>query len=125
VAGGYLIWSKAPIEQVSEASTNALNLLRAGHSDLAISPYCGTNIVTSALLGGLAAMLVRGKSRGVGANFRAGIAAIAAASLLSRPVGELIQRWVTTQSEPAGLKINAVREIVRSPISIVWVSTSS
>lgn len=125
VVGGYLIWSNAPIEQVIEASTNALNLLRAGHGDLAISPYCGTNIVTSALLGGLAATLVRGSGRGVGANFRAGIAAIVAASLLSRPVGEFIQRWVTTESEPGGLRINAVRELLHSPISIVWVSTSS
>ena len=125
VAGGYLIWSKAPAAQVTEASADALDLLRAGHSDLAISPYCGTNIVASALLGGLAATLVRGKSRGIGANFRAAIAAIATASLLSRPVGGFIQRWVTTESEPAGLQINSVREILRSPLSVVWVSTSS
>ena len=110
---------------MTEASADALDLLRAGHSDLAISPYCGTNIVASALLGGLAATLVRGKSRGIGANFRAAIAAIATASLLSRPVGGFIQRWVTTESEPAGLQINSVREILRSPLSVVWVSTSS
>lgn len=125
VAGGYLIWSKAPVEQVIEASSNALQLLRAGHSDLAISPFCGTNIVTSAMLGGLAAMLVRGRGRGVGANFRAGIAAITAASLLSRPVGEFIQRWVTTKSDPGDVRIESVREILRFPISVVWISTSS
>ena len=123
VAGGYLIWSMAPIETVTEASTDALNLLKAGHGDLAISPYCGTNMVTSAVLGGLAATLVRGNSRGIGANFRAAIAAIAAASLLSRPVGEFIQRKLTTKPEPASLQITSVREILHTPMTIIWVST--
>tara|TARA_B100000315_G_C14065666_1_gene358263 strand:- start:11 stop:499 length:489 start_codon:yes stop_codon:yes gene_type:complete len=125
VAGGYVIWSKAPIAEVTEASVDALKLLNAGHRDLAISPFCGTNLVTSAVLGGLAATLVRGNSRGIGANFRAAIAAIATASLLSRPVGEFIQRRFTTKPEPAGLQINSVREILHSPVSIIWVSTSS
>jgi hypothetical protein len=124
VAGGYLIWSHAPIEQVTQASTDALNLLRAGHSDMAISPYCGTNLVTSAVLGGLAATLVRGNGNGLMANFRAAIAAIVTASLLSRPVGEFIQRRFTTKSEPAGLQISSVRELLSSPIKVVWVSTS-
>ena len=125
VAGGYLIWSKSPLEQVTEASVDALRLLSAGHADLAISPYCGTNMVTSAVLGGLAATAVRGRGRGIGANFRAAIAAIAVASLLSRPVGQFIQRKFTTQPNPAGLQILSVRQFLRTPMTVVWVSTNS
>lgn len=120
---GYLIWGKASFQQVSEAAGEALNLLRAGQTDLAISPFCGTNLVTSVLLGGIAATLARGHGRGLSANFRAAIAAIATASLLSRPVGQFIQRKFTTKAELNGLEIRSIRQISPSPVKVIWVST--
>ena len=55
IGPGFVVWSRGSIDDVALAAQDALDLLKAGNSELAISPYCGTNIVTFALVGALAA----------------------------------------------------------------------
>lgn len=125
VPGGYVIWSKAPCEQISEAINDALKLLNAGQHELAISPHCGTNISVGILIGSVTAVIVRGRNRGLGANVRAAIVAMAATALLSKPLGIFIQRKITTDSRLNDLKITSIRKVLGSPINILWVSTQS
>ena len=135
-AGGFFIFGRATLEEVSQAAHEALARLRDGESGLAVSPFCGTNLVAGALLAGAAAALVMGNSRGkrlqrlpvvgvaaVAANSRGKrqvfaaplrvhrVAAVAA-TMLARPVGNALQRRYTTLSDARGVEIDGVRQVL-------------
>ncbi len=124
VAKGFIIWSRASEDAVAAASQEALRLLKSGHSELAISPYCGTNLVTSVLVGGLAAALASGGRRGIWPSLRGSMAALIAMSTLGRPVGRLVQRRFTTLSEVNRVEVATVRTILKRPVTVVWVGTN-
>ena len=125
VASGFVIWSTAPPEVVSDAAHEALRLMKAGQSDLAVSPYCGTNLVVGAVIGGLAAMIASGGKRGFWAGARGAVAALVASAALSRPVGNFVQRHFTTLPDVEAVQIGAVRQILKRPVTVVWVRTTS
>ena len=124
VPSGFLIWSKAPALEVSTVAGEALELLRDGHHELAVSPYCGTNIAAGVLIGGLTASLLRRRGRGVVPNLTAAVAAIAAASMLSRPFGNLLQRRFTTLADAGGMQIVSWRQLLDWPVNVVWIRTT-
>ena len=124
VPSGFLIWSKATAQEISTVAGEALDLLRDGHHDLAISPYCGTNIAAGVFIGGLTASLLRRRGRGIVPNLAAAAAAIAAASLLGRPFGDLLQRKLTTLSDAAGMQIVSSRQLLDWPVNVVWIRTT-
>ena len=109
IASGFFIWGRVSRREVMEAAEEALQLLKAGHKDLAISPYCGTNIVATVVIGGLVSTIVSRKKRGFWSNVRGAAAGLIAASLLGRPIGKLMQRRFTTLAEVTGLEIGSVR----------------
>ena len=121
--GGFVIWAKTSPEVVTDAAREALRLLRDGHSDLAVSAYCGTNFVVAAVLGGIAASIA-GRGRGLWPLIRGAAAGIIVASTFGKPVGKLLQRRLTVDSDPDGTEIRAARVLKRTPISIVWISTA-
>ena len=123
VPSGFLIWSRAPTEEVSAAASEALDLLRDGHHDLAISPYCGTNIATGVFIGGVTASLLKRRAHGFLPNLAAAAAAIAAASMLSRPIGDLLQRRFTTLADGRGMQIVSSRQLIEWPVKVVWLRT--
>ena len=123
VPSGFVVWSRAPAHEISALASQALDLLKEGHHDLAISPYCGTNIAAGALIGGLTASLLRRRGGGLLRNLTAAAAAIAAASLLSRPVGDLLQRRVTTLADARGMEIVSYRQLFERPVTVVWIRT--
>ena len=51
-SGGFFIFGRASLEEVRTAAQEALASLQSGREELAISPHCGTNLATAALLGG-------------------------------------------------------------------------
>ena len=120
---GFVIWAKAPPATVANAARDALQFLKEGHSDLAVSAHCGTNIVVSALLGGLAAYLA-GRGRGLGPIVRGAMFGLLVAKILGPPIGKLVQRNVTVSAEPAGMSVKSIRVLRQSPLSIVWISTT-
>lgn len=124
VPSGFLIWSKATAREISTVAGEALDLLRDGHHDLAISPYCGTNIAASLFIGGLTASLLRRRGRGIVPNLAAAAAAIAAASILGRPFGDLLQRRLTTLSDASGTQIVSSRQLLDWPVNVVWIRTT-
>ena len=123
IPGGFIIWSKATPETVEGAVHDALQLLEEGHSDLAVSAHCGTNIVISAVLGGITAYLA-GRGRGLAPMVRGAILGLLVAKTLGPPIGKFVQRKVTVSAEPAGMSVKGIRVLKLSPVTIVWVSTT-
>ena len=128
IPSGFFIWSSAPPDEVGSASREALRLLKAGHSGLAISPYCGTNWVASVLVGGAAALIAAAGRRGLWASARAAIAAVAAASVLGKPVGRFLQRRFTTLPDLDRVEIEPVQTLLDSgggvPVNVVWIGAN-
>ncbi len=125
VPQGFIIWSRAPWRDVSLAARAALGLLKAGNADLAISPYCGTNIVSYTLVGALAARIFSGGKKGFWPMLRGAVAALVAVSLLGRPLGRFLQRHFTTLPHVPDVELVEVRQLISRPISVVWVKTAS
>ena len=121
---GFIIWAKAPDSAVLDAAEDALLLLKEGHSDLAVSSYCGTNFVAAALLGGVAA-LIAGQGRGFWPRVRGAAVGLVTASVLSRPVGKLLQRRLTTEARVHGTEITSARVLKKAPLTVIWFSTAS
>ena len=126
IPSGFFIWSSAPADEVAAASREALRLLKAGHSGLAVSPYCGTNWVASVLVGGVAALIAAGGRRGFWASARASVAAVAAASVLGKPVGRFLQRRFTTLPDLELVEIEPVQTLLEGggPVNVVWIGAN-
>ena len=54
---GFYIYSGASADKVEAAAMEALSRMAAGEGELAVSPYCGTNLVVSALVAAVGAYL--------------------------------------------------------------------
>ena len=107
-ARGFVIFADLPVGEVSAASHEALGRLRAGEAELAIHPNCGTNLAVGlslAMVGSLFALTaLRPRTR---------IATMMAGSVagftVARPVGTLMQRYITTLPEVEDICIRSVR----------------
>jgi len=125
---GFFILGEVPLEDVTEASRTALNLLRLGDRDLAIHDGCGTNMATTALLaGGLAWLVLRGARSAFGRMLRlpfaVGLALVGTA--ISRPLGPRIQQMITTEADMGDLRIAEVRQSLRGRVTAYRVITRS
>ncbi|HEX6543454.1 MAG TPA: DUF6391 domain-containing protein [Ktedonobacterales bacterium] len=106
-ARGFIIFADVPLEDVGRVSEEALERLRAGESELAIHPNCGTNLAVGlslAMAGSLFALTaMRPRTR---------IATVAAGSLagmtVARPLGTLMQRYITTRPDVDDIRIRSV-----------------
>ena len=121
--GGFIIWSKASPGVVADAAEEAFQLLEDGHTDLAVSAYCGTNFVVAAILGGAAAFLA-GRGRGLWPLIRGTATGLLVANILSKPVGTFLQRRLTVEPELGGTEIRSFRVLMRSRVSVIWISTT-
>jgi len=104
---GFYIYGNVPTEAIREAATEGLARLQSGERELAISPFCGTNIVVAGIMAALACLLVLGgKSR----RRRLPLAMLAAtwAIVASQPIGRAVQKHVTTSSTLSNLQIERI-----------------
>lgn len=128
-ANGFWLFGNLDEEQISRAVEEALSRLRAGERHLAIHPNCGTNLVTSGILAGMAgAIAMSGAGRSArGSLARLPFAAFFAtlALILSRPLGTRIQQQITTTGDPADLEILSIERRPRGNIMAHRVSTRS
>jgi hypothetical protein len=106
-------WLLAPVSgsEVEEAAQQALDRLSAGESRLAISPSCGTNLAVAALLAAGAVRVVEARRRRKRVGWQVNAAALLGAWIVSRPLGEAIQRRFTTLSNVTGVRIAGVRTL--------------
>ncbi|HET9920596.1 MAG TPA: DUF6391 domain-containing protein [Ktedonobacteraceae bacterium] len=104
---GFIIFGDVDLGLLRQALTEALRRLQAGEAELAIHPNCGTNLVIGVSLMALGTMLGMASS-----NTRTRIATTAASSMAgfvaARPVGEFVQKHVTTLPDLEGVHVTDI-----------------
>lgn len=103
-AAGFFVFGDIPTEAILPAAQEALQLLRTTQPELAVHERCGTNLAVSGMLTGLSAMAVA-KLRRPYSTANNVILAATAALVLARPLGLVVQRYVTTQTPNASMRI--------------------
>jgi len=103
-AVGFFVFGEVPTEEVLPMAQEALNVLRTTNPDLAINPRCGTNLAVAGVLTGLSAMAVARLRRPYGSANNV-ITASTAAIVLARPLGLTVQRYITTQTPNASMRV--------------------
>jgi hypothetical protein len=106
--GGFFLLGDIPTADLREAVTQALSRMNNGEHHLAIHEHCGTNYVASGLVTGLLAwvgMLGATSKREQAERLPLVLLLAMIGLILSRPLGPLLQKQITTSGEPKGLSI--------------------
>lgn len=103
-AAGFFVFGEVPTEAIMPTALEALELLRTTEPELAVHERCGTNLAVAGMLTGLSAMAVA-KMRRPYSTANNVILASTAALVLARPLGLTVQRYVTTQTPNASMRI--------------------
>ena len=126
---GFWLMTDLSQEQVSEATHEALQRMKAGEHHLAVHPNCGTNFATAGSLAGLAGVF---GMVGVGTRKRDKIerlplvATLATLTLiLAQPLGLQVQKHLTTNGKPGNLEIVGVEAVKRSRITTYRILTQN
>lgn len=106
--GGFLVLGNIPAEIIRSVALEALSRLQNGEWQLAIHPYCGTNLLTTALLAGLLGWisLIKARTRKdklVALPLTIGL--VMTGVVLSQPLGPLLQKYITTSSNLRGVSV--------------------
>ena len=120
LSGISFVFGELPTEVILPTAQEALQLLRTTSPELAIHERCGTNLAVAGMLTGLSAMAI-GKLRRPYSTANNAILASTAALILARPLGLQVQRFVTTQTPNASMRILKVtpRTIFGAPAHFV------
>ena len=125
--GGFWIIGDVPTELLHIAVQDAITRLRAGESNLAIHPNCGTNYATMGVMAGLAgALAMFGSGKHLRDKlYRLPFAAVFAtiALIFSQPLGLLIQSRVTTSGNPGQLEVTSISHMMQGRVNIHRVKT--
>ena len=103
-ASGFFVFGDVPTEAIVPTANEALTLLRTTQPEMAIHERCGTNLAVAGLLTGLSSMTVA-KLRRPYNSFNNVLLASTAALILARPLGLVVQRYVTTQTPNASMNV--------------------
>jgi hypothetical protein len=123
-AAGFFIFGAVPTEAILPAAEEALHLLRTTQPDLAVNERCGTNLAVAGLLTGLSSMAVTRMRRPYSTANNV-ILASTASLILARPLGLLVQRYVTTQTPNASMRILDVKPMTVLNAPAHFVSTDN
>jgi hypothetical protein len=121
--GGFNIYGYVSTEDVDSAASEALHRLQNGNSELAVSPYCGTNLMVGALLAGLLLGVIMGRSRSRLRRLPVAAFAVVGSTLLGRPLGNMVQRRFTTLADVEGVEIAGIRCIKLGKFNVHRIST--
>lgn len=128
---GFYVFGAVETGPLQAAAAEALLRLQRGEAELAIHPNCGTNLVTTGAMAGLAAFAAtaigRRRQAGLADRIAGAILAATAAVVASRPVGLRLQRDVTTLADVADLRIESItrRQLGRVVVHFVALSTET
>ncbi len=121
-ARGFTIFGDVDLGLLRRALDEALRRLQAGEAELAIHPNCGTNLVvgfsflTLGTILGMAATKPRTRVASAALSSVAGIAA-------ARPIGQLVQKYVTTLPDLRGVHITEIYRRKMFNFTVVEVRT--
>jgi hypothetical protein len=118
--GGFSVIGDVSTEAVAEAAIQALKKLRSGQAQLALHPNCGTNFAISGILAGLAAWL---GTLGAEKSFRRKlerlpliVTLVTLVLVLTKPLGPMIQKSITTTGNPGNLDLVRVETSLRAGV---------
>ena len=104
---GFIIFGDVDLGQLRRALDEALRRLQAGEAELAIHPNCGTNLAVGISLATLGTLLGLASTR-----TRTRVASTAFSSvagvMAARPLGELVQKHVTTLPDLQGVRVSKI-----------------
>lgn len=106
-ASGFFVFGEVPTAAIRPAADQALARLRGGEPEMAIHERCGTNLAVTGMLTALSAMLVA-RSRKPYNSFNNIMLATTASIVASRPLGLLVQRYITTRTPASNFHIGAI-----------------
>lgn len=126
--GGYWILGDIETADLEAAVNEALLRLNAGESQLAVHPFCGTNLVTTGVLAGSAAALAM---FGAGPRFRdklerlpLAVSLATLALIVAQPMGMALQKQVTTSGALEGLRVVRITPQFRGQIKTHRIQTA-
>jgi hypothetical protein len=108
---GFFLFGEIAMDDVRDAINEAMTRLRAGESDLAIHPGCGTNLATSMVLPATFAWF---PFQGVRSTrwrlllIPVGLMFAVFGYLLSKPLGPWLQRNVTTEADLGNMQVKEI-----------------
>ena len=120
---GFYIYGRMSRDEVSSAASEALRRLTSGDRELAVSPYCGTNLVVGALVAGILSAIIMGRSKSRLGSVPAVTTAILVSTMLGRPLGNMVQRRYTTLDHVEGVSITGIRGFRLGRLTVHWVGT--
>ena len=106
--GGFYIYANIETEQLRSYAEEALVRLQRGEDHLAVSPMCGTNIAVAGVLAGFTSYLALRSHDGHADGITRAVLASLVSVVASQPLGRLVQKYVTTSPELAGVRITSV-----------------
>jgi hypothetical protein len=119
-AAGFFVFGDVPTEDVRACADQALARLRGGEPEMAIHERCGTNLAVAGMLTGLAAMTVT-RLRKPYSTFNNVILASTTALVVARPIGLLVQKFITTRTPSPAMRITGIqrRMVLGAPAHFV------
>jgi hypothetical protein len=123
-ATGFFVFGDVPTEAVQPAAEQALARLRGGEPEMAIHERCGTNLAVAGMLTGLSAMTVARLRKPYNTPNNV-ILASTAALVLARPLGLLVQRYVTTRTPGQTMRVRRVKHMTFLGSPAHFVSTEN
>jgi hypothetical protein len=119
---GFTVFGDVDLGLLRRAVEEALGRLQAGEVELAVHPNCGTNLVVGLSFLTVGAVMAITSTR---ARIRLASAALSAmaASSASRPLGELVQKYVTTLPDLKGVRVKAIYRRKLLGMTVVEVRT--
>lgn len=109
-ARGFFVFGDVPTDALRPTAEQALARLRGNEPGMAIHERCGTNLAVAGMVTGLAAMTVARLRKPYGSISNV-ISASTLALVLARPLGLLVQRYVTTKVPGREMKVEGVRRM--------------
>lgn len=123
-ATGFFVFGDVPTDAVQPAAEQALARLRGGEPEMAIHERCGTNLAVAGMLTGLSAMTVARLRKPYNTPNNV-ILASTAALVLARPLGLLVQRYVTTRTPGQTMRVRRVKRMTFLGSPAHFVSTEN
>ena len=124
IPDGFFVFGDVDTSAIEDAAAEALDRMGRGEEALAVSPFCGTNIVVAAALASMGAVLAL-QTAGRGPNGWSRAFSNAMFGLfLSRPMGRWVQRRYTTSPDVSGMAIKSVSRFKLGRLTVHKVSTA-
>ena len=109
---GFFLLGDLQLEEIANASIEALTRLKAGESGLAVHEGCGTNLATTAALSATFAWAPLRGAKSTRWRLLLIPLAVAFAAFgyrLSKPLGPWLQKYITTEADLGDMQITDIR----------------